>query len=127
MILRTWSGSVPPDRADGFHEHLLATGMADYQRHAGCLDAQVWRRDERKRVGFTLVSWWLGEAAVRRYAGPNPDAAILYPEDEEFDLEPDTTVTHYDLAPLKPAQPLDGGVARLDAPAGCGLPRSTRT
>src|SRR5881628_1193047 len=35
--------------------------------------------------------------AIRRFAGPNPERSVYYPEDKEFLLEFEPTVTHYDV------------------------------
>lgn len=100
MIGRTWGGKVPLAHAEGFHWHLLATGVADYRQLPGCLDVRLWRRDADDWAHFLLLSVWRDMAAVRAYAGDPPDTAVLYPEDEKFELVPDATVTHYDVLNL---------------------------
>ncbi|MQA73715.1 MAG: hypothetical protein GEU88_05110 [Solirubrobacterales bacterium] len=98
MIVRTWGGRVPLEHEAGFHQHLLATGVADCRRRSGCLEVQVWRRrDEDGWVRFLLISWWQDRGVVRQYAGGDAETAVLYPGDERFGLVPDTTVTHYEL------------------------------
>jgi len=95
MIVRTWSGRVPVAHAEGFHAHLLATGVADYRKHSGCCDVRLWRRDDADVAIFTLVSLWTDMDAIRAYAGEAPETAVLYPEDEAFELVPDRIVEHH--------------------------------
>lgn len=97
MIARTWSGKVPADHADGFYRHLIKTGVADYRRQPGCVSVALWRRREKDWVHFTLLSEWTDMAAIRSYAGDTPEVAVLYPDDEQFQLVPDLLVTHYEV------------------------------
>jgi hypothetical protein len=93
-IVREWSGHVPADQADGFHEHLLRTGIAEAQATEGFVDSILLRRADGDRIRFTLLTQWVDMEAVRRYAGKDADAARVFPGDERFGLVPDRTVTH---------------------------------
>ena len=86
---------MPIDQADGFYQHLLATGIADYRAQPGCIDLAVWRRDEDGWATFTLTSVWRDMESVRTYAGERPEQAVLYPDDEAYGLVPDLTVQHH--------------------------------
>jgi len=103
MIVRTWSGRVPLAHAEGFHAHLSRTGVADYRRQAGCAEIRLWRRDEAGSALFTLVSTWIGMDAIRAYAGDRPEIAVLYPDDDRFELVPDRHVTHHELVASEPS------------------------
>ena len=132
MIVRTWGGRVPLEHAAGFRQHLLATGVADYRRQPGCVDVQLWRRDQDWWAHFLLVSRWRDSGAVRQYAGERPETAVLYPGDERYGLVPDTIVSHFEVLPEQPyaAGPADdpdpeqgtyrlaGDVLRVRTPAG---------
>jgi heme-degrading monooxygenase HmoA len=103
VIVRTWRGRVPAAHAEGFLAHLLATGVADYAKQPGCREVRVWRADDGEDVVcFTLISIWSSMDAVRAYAGSVPHVAVLYPEDERFELVPDRTVEHHALAFANP-------------------------
>lgn len=93
---------MPPDRADTFEAHLMATGVADYMRQPGCTEYHMWRRDDADCVLFTLVSLWTDMDAVRAYAGPAPEIAVLYADDAAFGLDPDLHVTHHHLVTSGP-------------------------
>jgi quinol monooxygenase YgiN len=97
MIVRTWTGRVPVANAEDFHAHLLATGVADYRKNSGCCDVRLWRRDDADVAVFSLVSLWIDMDAIRAYAGEALEIAVLYPEDEAFELDPDRTVQHHQL------------------------------
>ena len=97
MIIRTWNGKVPIDKADGFHRHLLTTGIGDYRRRPGCVDIALWRRDQDGWAVFTLVSTWQDLDSVRSYAGDDYERAVLYPDDDMYGLVPDLSVLHHRL------------------------------
>ena len=56
------------------------------------------------RVGHGLTPRWESWEAIRRFAGPEPEKAVYYPEDEGFLLEKEP-VFHYEVAVAPHAQP----------------------
>jgi heme-degrading monooxygenase HmoA len=98
VIARLWNGTVPADRADAYLEYLNRTGVPDYRATDGNRGVQVLRRDEGGRTHFLLVSLWESWDAIRAFAGDDPERARYYPEDEEFLLELEPRVTHYEVA-----------------------------
>ncbi|MET0399642.1 MAG: antibiotic biosynthesis monooxygenase [Longimicrobiaceae bacterium] len=98
MIARLWHGAVPADRADAYLEYLNRTGVPDYRATGGNRGVQVLRREEDGRTHFLLVSLWASWDAVRAFAGDDPERARYYPEDDEFLLELEPRVTHYEVA-----------------------------
>jgi hypothetical protein len=57
----------------------------------------VLRRREGQEVHFLLISLWESLDAIRRFAGPDLERARYYPEDEDFLLELEPMVTHYEV------------------------------
>lgn len=96
-VVRVWSGHVSVAQADGFHQYLLKTGIADARGVEGCLGVTLLRRRESDRVHFTLLTVWRHMEAVRRFAGDPPDSSVFYPGDETFGLVPDLVVRHHEL------------------------------
>lgn len=96
-VARVWSGYVPAQHAESFFRHLLATGVADAAATDGYLGATVLRRKEGEGVRLTLLTLWRDAESVRRFAGDDAIAAVLYPGDEEFELDPDLTASQHDL------------------------------
>jgi hypothetical protein len=43
------------------------------------------------------VSLWESVDAIRKFAGPDIERAVYYPEDKEFLLELEPNVTHYEV------------------------------
>lgn len=97
MIARTWRGWTAPADADPYFNYLCRTGLSAYSSTEGNLGALALRALRGGRAEFLLVSFWTGEEAVRRFAGPAVTEAVFYPEDERFLVRREREVTHYDL------------------------------
>jgi heme-degrading monooxygenase HmoA len=55
------------------------------------------RRVDGDRAHFLLISLWDSMDAIRKFAGPEPEKAVYYPEDKDFLLEFEPNVTHYEV------------------------------
>lgn len=97
MIARTWHGIVPAEKADAYYQYLLKTGLPDYQRTPGNQGVHVLRRTEGDVTHFLLVTFWSSVEAIRAFAGDDVERAHYYPEDAEYLLEMEATVTHYEV------------------------------
>ena len=49
------------------------------------------------RAEFVLISLWDSLEAVRRFAGPDVEKAVFYPEDKDFLVELESKVSHYQV------------------------------
>ena len=63
--------------------------------------ARIWRgavrRDFADRCEFVMLTVWESMEAVVAFAGPEPERAVFYPEDDRYLIERDLQVTHYDV------------------------------
>lgn len=98
MIARLWSGAVRQEDGERYLEYLEETGIAEYRSTEGNRGVMVLRRDRGGRMEFLLISLWDSMEAVRRFAGPEPERAVFYPEDDRFLVQRAETVEHYDVA-----------------------------
>ena len=97
MIARTWHGVTEASKADEYLDYLNNTGVAAYRTTQGNIGVYVLRRIEGNKVHFLLLTLWESEDAIKRFAGSNIETAKYYPEDEQFLLELEPTVTHYEV------------------------------
>jgi len=103
VIARMWRGWVATDRAGAYVDYITETGLAEYRRTPGNLGAQMWTRDLGDgRTEVLTVSWWESTDHIRGFAGDNIDQAVYYPEDEDFLIGRENTVTHYEVARQAP-------------------------
>jgi heme-degrading monooxygenase HmoA len=97
MIARQWHGRVPAERADEYYEYLLRTGLPDYRRTPGNHGVYVFRRQEGGVAHFLLTTLWDSLESIRAFAGADIERARYYPEDTDFLLELEPTVTHFQV------------------------------
>jgi heme-degrading monooxygenase HmoA len=97
MIARVWHGRVPASKADAYHAYLLGTGLAEYAATPGNLGVFVFRRLEGDVAHFLLTTLWASVDAIKRFAGEEYHRARYYPDDDEFLLEREPFVTHYEV------------------------------
>jgi heme-degrading monooxygenase HmoA len=98
MIARTWHGAVPAEKSDAYLRYLEKTGIPDSKATPGNRGVYVLTRREGKVAHFLFVSLWESREAIRAFAGGDLEKARYYPEDEDYLLELEPTVTHYEVA-----------------------------
>lgn len=97
LIARIWHGVTPASKADAYFEVLRDDGLKEYRATRGNRGVIVLRRSEGDRTHFLLLTFWDSFDAIRRFAGPSPERAVYYPQDKDFLLEFEPTVTHYEV------------------------------
>jgi heme-degrading monooxygenase HmoA len=104
MIMRTWRGCTAESDADAYHAYLERTGVSQFKRTPGNRGVYILRRLVHGRAEFLVMSLWDSMEDIQRFTGPDPTRAVFFPEDEEFLVEYDVVVRHYDVltAPLLP-------------------------
>lgn len=97
MIARIWHGVTLSVCADEYFNYLNRTGVPDYRATAGNEGVLVLRRIEEDKTHFLLISLWESLAAVQQLAGTEIEKARYYPEDENYLLELEPQVQHYEV------------------------------
>jgi heme-degrading monooxygenase HmoA len=98
MIARLWHGSAVRGKADDYVEHLRREVLPGLARIEGCRGAHVLRREAGDGVEFVVLTLWESMDAVRRFAGPDAETAVVAPAAQELLRAFDPTVTHYEVA-----------------------------
>ena len=100
MIARMWRGWVHTDRIDEYVDIVERTGMSEYRATPGNQGAQLLTRDLGDgRTELITLSWWDDLDVIRAFAGDDIELAKYYPEDDEFLIDRETTVSHFEVAP----------------------------
>lgn len=108
MIARVWRGVIARDRQADYVTYVDNTGVTEYRQAEGCrlsmiltrdLDPDTSESDDQEqhcppRVEVIAFSIWDSEAAIQAFAGTDIHAMVLYPEDQDYLLEPPTLVHH---------------------------------
>jgi heme-degrading monooxygenase HmoA len=99
MIARIWQDSTRAGMGKAYYEYLAQAGLEAYRETEGFKAVLVLRREIGDESECVLVTLWDGTEAVRRFAGPEPERAVYYPEDDRYfpDHERTPYVRHYDV------------------------------
>ena len=100
MIVRIWRGVTLTEKAEEYLAYLLETGVKDYQAVSGNRGVQVLHRAFEGKTEFLILSFWESYAAIRAFAGDDLEHSVYYDKDQEFLLEMEAKVVHYELATL---------------------------
>ncbi len=103
MIARSWHGRVPAAKADAYYAYLLRTGLADYRATPGNRGVLVLRRTDGDETHFVLTTLWESLDSIQQFAGSDHERARYYPEDDDYLLEREPFVTHYEVLSDRPA------------------------
>lgn len=96
MIARIWHGIVPSLKSDEYLKYVEETGLNDYLKTEGNRGAFIMRRTEGEITHFVTLSFWESVEAIKKFAGQDYEKAVYYPEDEQYLLEFEPHVLHYD-------------------------------
>jgi heme-degrading monooxygenase HmoA len=97
MIARVWKGTTRAERADEYLEYIKRTGVAQCRSTPGNLGVRILRRTTEDGAELVFTSTWDSWEAIRRFAGPEPEKAVYYPEDLEFLLALAPHVEHFEV------------------------------
>ena len=97
MIARQWHGRVRRAKGDAYAAYLDQTGVSDFRRTPGNRGVLVLRHEDSDAVHFTVTSFWDSIEAVKRFAGDDYERARYYPADDDFLLEREPNVHHFDV------------------------------
>lgn len=113
MIARVWRGRTRAARADVYYDYLVKTGAEECRQVDGNAGVEILRRVDGDTAEFVFVSYWQSMDDVRRFAGPEMERAVYYPEDRTYLLELEPHVLHYEVMAAG-----GGRAPALDRPGG---------
>jgi heme-degrading monooxygenase HmoA len=97
MIARVWKGVTLEAKAEAYLKYLQDTGVKEYQATPGNQGVYVLRRIGNGQAEFVLISLWESYEVIVKFAGDEIERAVYYPEDKEYLLSLEPTVTHYEV------------------------------
>ncbi len=98
MIARIWRGVVRAEDAPAYAAYVQQTGIEGYQRTPGNRGAWALWRVDGEQAEIITVSLWESRASIEGFAGQDIEQAVFYPEDDQFLIDRDLTVRHYEVA-----------------------------
>jgi len=97
MIVRLWHGRTAKSDCEDYTEFMREKAAPDYKSIDGNLACYFLRRLDEDVAHFLLVTHWESMEAVKAFAGPNPETAKYYPEDDKFLLEKEEKTELYEV------------------------------
>ena len=97
MIMRLWHGRTATGNFEAYTQFMRERAAPDYALVEGNLGCYFSRRLDDEAAHFLLVTLWESIDAVRAFAGPDPEVAKYYPEDDDFLLEKELTSQLYEV------------------------------
>lgn len=99
MIARIWQGRTRPGMGKAYLAYLEQTGLKEYRETPGFKGVTVLRRDIGEKSEYVLITLWESFEAIKRFAGPEPERAVYYPEDDRYfpESERRPEVLHYEV------------------------------
>ena len=96
VVVRMWRGAVRSEDRDAYVDYIEQTGMQEYRKTPGNIDAWMLTRDLPGSITeIVTVSRWQSLEAIKGFAGEDIQRAVFYSEDDRYLVERDTTVRHY--------------------------------
>jgi heme-degrading monooxygenase HmoA len=74
MVIRSWEGTTRRGAAEEYLTFLTEVMVPKIAALPGCLGVEVLRRGGEH---FVVQSRWSDEEAIRRFAGPDPEHAVV--------------------------------------------------
>lgn len=100
MIARMWHGRTSVSHAEEYLKFLIDRAIPDYRSIVGNRGITILRRTHDEETHFLILTLWESRAAIEAFAGADIEKAKYYEEDQDFLLEFEPTVTHYEVCAL---------------------------
>lgn len=95
MISRQWKGIAKSSEAQRYAEHLRQDTFPKLSDIEGFISASILQRSVPAGEEFLIVTVWESIDAIKRFAGEDPDAAVVPAAVQAMMVEYDKVVSHY--------------------------------
>jgi heme-degrading monooxygenase HmoA len=98
VITRIWRGWARSDQADRYERHYRSEVVATLGQVPGFRGARLLRRRLGEETEFVSLTFFDDLDAVRGFAGPDHETAVVAEEAREVLVRFDERVSHYETA-----------------------------
>ena len=98
MVARTWKGMTKTENADAYVKHLREKTLPALRDISGHRAAYVLRRPSGTSTEFTVVTLWGSVDDIRRFSGPDAEAAVVPAEARALLSAFDDRAVHWEVA-----------------------------
>ena len=104
MILRAWRGYASPGSAETYPRHVLDRVRPQLEGLAGFRGLYLLRRLSDSEIEYQVLTLWDSMDAIRAFAGPTLEHAVVEPEARAVLVRFDSEVRHYEVLAAPAAQ-----------------------
>jgi heme-degrading monooxygenase HmoA len=97
MIARLWRGRASREGAEAYRRHALETVFPHLKQIVGHAAAFLLTRTVGDHVEILVETHWRSMEAIRAFAGPDPERAVVEPEAQAVLTDYDPVVVHYSI------------------------------
>jgi heme-degrading monooxygenase HmoA len=97
MIARIWHGKTRIEDYETYTEFIKKTAIPDYSKTTGFVKLSFLRNIKDNEAHFTLITYWENLEVIKNFAGDDFEKAKYYPEDDDFLLEFEERVEHFEV------------------------------
>jgi heme-degrading monooxygenase HmoA len=97
VISRQWRGLAQANLAQKYVQHLRTETFPSLRTLPGFVDASILSRRLGGGVEFLVVTRWESLDAIARFAGPDPEAAVVPAEVAAMMIDYDRRATHFEV------------------------------
>jgi uncharacterized protein YciI/heme-degrading monooxygenase HmoA len=97
MVLRMWRGHTSFERAGEYVQHATGTFFPKLEQIPGNCGAYLLQRTIDGKIEFVVLTLWNSMEAILRFAGEEPDRAVVEPEARSLLSGFDDFVMHFDV------------------------------
>ena len=97
MIARIWHGYTKPENADAYEAMLKPEVLPGISQVKGYRGGYFLRREQGSEVEFITNLVWESLEALRNFAGPNYENAVVPPERRKVLSRFDERASHYEV------------------------------
>lgn len=97
MIARIWHWYTTPENGDAYEAMLKPEVLPGVGRMQGYRGSYFLRRDLGSEIEFVTIMLWESLDAIRNFAGPNYELAIVPPERRKVLTRFDERSAHYEV------------------------------
>jgi heme-degrading monooxygenase HmoA len=96
MIARYWRGVTTAENSKPYLDYLTKTGVHEILQVEGNQGIHLLHRINGDEAEFLFISYWDSYDSIRKFAGPDEEVAVYYPEDRKYLRTLESKVTHYE-------------------------------
>jgi heme-degrading monooxygenase HmoA len=97
MIIRLWTALTTEESQDSYYDHFRTHVLPALQRLDGYAGATLSSRRSAEGVEVLVITKWRSVEAVRAFAGPDVERAVVADEAARVLTSWDARVKHYDV------------------------------